>query len=394
MKVCILCPGWPGRINRWNGIFIQEQAHNLSKLGLDISIVSARIFKEDPSFVKEKENIKIYRFSFPSKGKLLAEYERIPVIRMAIYLISALVKSLKVIRKERCDIIHAHWAIPMGLVAIIAGKYFLKKPVILTAHDSDITTFPKKSKIADKLINFTLNRADLIISVSETLKGIIIDSLNVNPKKIKTIPMGVNRTLFTPLEQKKAREALNLPQNQKIILFIGALLEIKGIGVLKEAINKIISAYKDAMFILVGSGPFQDDLKKFIEQSKVKEKVSIRGPKPRKEIPLWLAAADILVLPSLSEGLPTVLCEALAMQTPVIASKVGAIPELLEDGENGLLTKPGDSKDFVYKINKVFDDNKLLSRLRQNAKLKAEYDTNLTAIKIRQIYDRVAGRGD
>lgn len=385
MRVCILCPGWPGKVNPWNGIFIKEQATNLSNLNCDVSVVTARVFKQDPPF-QEDGKIKIHRFWFPSQRKLLAEYEKIPVVRIGFYLVSAILRALRVARKDRSDLIHAHWAIPMGFVGVIVGKYLLRKPVVLTAHDMDISTFPDKSRIARRLIGFALERAQIIISVSETVKEEILKRFRVDGAKIKVIPLGIDRTLFKPMDQREMRERLGLPQDRKIILFIGALQEIKGVKHLMGAIPEVVAAHPNVLFLLVGSGPLQSELGERIDRLGLMENVRLLGSKPHQEIPLWLGAADALILPSLSEAFGIVNAEALAMGIPVIASRIGGIPEVVEDGRSGLLIEPGSSQAIAEALDSILKGAGRLACLREGATLKPEYDTQVSAKRVRETY--------
>lgn len=384
-KVTILCPGWPGKVNQWNGIFIQEQARNLSNEGCDVSVITARIFKEDP-LTEQDGKIKIYRFRFPSQQKLLVEYKKIPFIRITLYLISGIIKSFRVIRKERSDIIHAHWAVPMGLISVIVGKYLLRKPVVLTVHDSDITTLPEQSSIARYLINLTLTKVNTIISISKELEKVVTNDFNVNPNKVHFIPLGIDKTLFKPIDKKEARQQLSLPQNKTIFLFIGGLLEIKGIKYLMKSIPKVVKQNPNVLFLLIGSGPLKGMLVNLIQELKLQNNIILCNSMPHEEIPLWIGSCDVLMLPSLSESFGLVISEALAMKKPVIATKVGAIPTIVKNNYNGILINPKDSKAIESAINQIINNPNLLNTLTKNADLDDKYHNKFRVSEVIQTY--------
>lgn len=384
MKICIVCPGWPGRVNQWNGIFIQEQAKNLVKNGCELSVVTARVYKDDPT-IEMDGDIKINRFWFPSKGKLLAEYEKIPVLRIVLYLFFGIVKTCRIVSKEKINVIHAHWAIPTGFIGVISAK-IMRRPVILTAHDSDITVWSQKSFLANKIIRFTLKKANLIIAVTSILKNFMVKRLGTNSNKISVVPLGIDTDLFKPKDQKSARQQLHLPQDKDIALFIGGLLEIKGIRYLMQAIPRLLEMRKNLYFVLLGSGHLEVYIKNEIEKNHVSHAVMLCGPKNHTQIPLWLAASNVLLLPSLSEGLGMVISEALAMGIPVIASKVGGIPKIVTHNYNGFLISPGDVESLVENIDLFFSDKKISESLKKNAALDQGLDNKLSANKIMEIY--------
>ncbi|MFA5867069.1 MAG: glycosyltransferase [Actinomycetota bacterium] len=393
MKVVIVCPGWPGKVNKWHGIFVKEQALNLVDQGMDVSVVTARIFREDPVFVQEGP-LKVYRFRFPTEQKILAEYEYIPVIRMCFYVASAILKVWRVARRDRVDLIHAHWAIPTGFPSVIAGM-LVRRPVVLTAHDKDISTMADANRAVRMLIHYTLRRVSRIIAVTETVRQEIIKRFpDVDTDKIDVIPLGIDHDLFIPMPRREARQALDLPQDKKILLFVGGLLEIKGIMVLMEAAPHILPNHPEARLIIIGDGPLRGEIEAIIKQHKLEKQISLLGPKPHEELPQWMAAADAFVLPHLpSQGLGMVSAEALAMRLPVIVSNVAGFPEVITDGYNGLLIETGRTEAVVEAVEKILTDKKLLDDMQKNAKLDPVYDLKVTAERVKALYGKVLGSG-
>src|SRR5690606_6819819 len=178
-----------------------------------------------------------------------------------------------------------------------------------------------------KQIIEAMSFADRILSVSEDLKLHIVN-LGIDKNKVHVVPNGVDTDKFKPAGKAHARSILNLPRDKNIVLFVGALRKIKGVDYLIEAAHSFVD--KDTYLFMVGR---DDGLKKNLEKRahelKIANYIKFTGPVNHEDIPLWISASDILVLPSLSEGRPNVILEALACEVPVVATDVGGIPELM-----------------------------------------------------------------
>lgn len=248
---------------------------------------------------------------------------------------------------EKPDIIHAHYIFPTGFMAWLA-KLVTKKPLIITAHGSDVQ-LGLRGGIWHSLVKFTLNKADFIIAVSNDLKNKIENEFLISSDKLSIIDCGVNTDVFCPTDKKTAKEKLGIPLEGSTILFVGNLIEIKGVNFLIEALNEI---YKEEKIncIVIGDGPQKDKLKEQVRGLSLKDNVIFEGYKDYKELPIWYSAADIFVLPSLREGFGLVALEAMACGTPVVVSNVGGLPEFVTENYNGWLIEPGNVHELVKKL--------------------------------------------
>jgi glycosyltransferase involved in cell wall biosynthesis len=255
--------------------------------------------------------------------------------------------------------------IPDGTIAVKCKKRY-NKPLVVTLHGEDITKY-SKMLFLKSLSKFILKRCDKIICVSKSLKNEIYKT-NLSKKDIEIIPSGYNIERFRPLDTKKCRKILDLPENKTIILFVGHLIERKGIMYLIKALKILSEKNKEFLCYIVGRGVLEKSLKLMTSQLQLKNKVIFAGQKNPDEIPIWMNACDVLVLPSLNEGLPNVLSEAMACGKPVVATNVAGTPELVTK-DVGLLVKPKNVNDLAKKItlalNKKWDKGKLLKRARE-----------------------------
>jgi glycosyltransferase involved in cell wall biosynthesis len=145
---------------------------------------------------------------------------------------------------------------------------------------------------------------------------------------------GIDQERFHPCDRTEACAALGLPTDRRRILFVGNLLPVKGPTFLAAAFKQLADL-QDVNVVFVGSGSE-------VARLPAGERLFVVGARPHEEIPLWMNACDALCLPSLSEGLPNVALEAMACGLPVIASRVGGVPEVVRDGTNGFLVPPSD----------------------------------------------------
>lgn len=263
-------------------------------------------------------------------------------------------------KKIEFDLIHSHFTWSMGYVgARLKEKYDV--PFIVTAHGYDIYDLPFRDEEWRKRIEYVLNSANYVITVSNSNLE-CIKKLDVKTP-VKVIPNGFRPNLFYPKNLEECKKILELPSGKKIILTVGNLVEIKGHKYLIGAMNEVVKHRKDVLCIMVGSGKSKNELEKQIKKLKLEDHVKLVGGRPHDEIPIWMNAADLFVLPSLNEGNPTVMFECLGCGKPFIGTKVGGEPEVITSEDYGYLTEPANPDELAEKIlialNKEWDCDKI-----------------------------------
>ncbi len=257
-------------------------------------------------------------------------------------------------------------------------------PLIVTAHGYDIYDLPFRDKEWKEKIEYVLNEADYIITVSESnLK--CINQLNIKTP-VKVIPNGFNAKLFYPRDSKNSRNTLNLPLDKKIILTVGNLVEIKGHKYLVEAISEVVKHRKDILCIIIGSGELKNELQKQIKKIGLENYIILAGGRPHNEIPIWMNACDVFVLPSLRESFGVVQIEAMACGKPVVATKNGGSEEIIVNENIGYLIEPGNpnelAKGIIIALNKEWKPEDIMEHVKQ-------YDWNNIANEIIKIYKKL-----
>lgn len=261
----------------------------------------------------------------------------------------------KIIQKEKIDfdLIHAHFTYPSGYIGAKL-KERGGKPLFITGHGHDVYDLPFKNAEWNKKIRSVLNIADHIITPSKRNYNKIMQ-LDIPAEKVSVIPNGYNPNLFNPILMIKAREKLNLSKDKKIILSVGNLESVKGHKYLIEAMKVAVKREKNIICLVIGSGSQKNHLKNLIDRLDLGNYIKLVGGKPHDEIPLWINACDLFVLPSLCEGNPTVMFECLGCGKPFVGTKVGGIPEVITNKQLGILTEPKDTNGLVNVIFKAFD---------------------------------------
>jgi len=193
--------------------------------------------------------------------------------------------------------------------------------------------------------------------------------LDIPAEKVFVISNGYDPNLFNPITIAKARENLNLPKDKKIILSIGNLESVKGHKYLIEAMKIVTEREKNILCLIIGSGSRKNNLKNLIGRLDLGDYIQLLGGKSHNKIPIWMNTCDVFVLPSLSEGNPTVMFEALGCGKPFVGTNVGGIPEIIINTKYGILVEPKDvdglAKAILRALEVEWDMNYILNYAKQ-----------------------------
>lgn len=236
--------------------------------------------------------------------------------------------------RGKVDVVLGSWAYPDGFAAVIAGK-ILGVPSVVKLHGSDINLNAKAAG-PRKMIGWSLPRAAKVVAVSRALADEVV-ALGVPRDRVALVMNGVDAELFHPRDREAARAELALAPGP-LALYVGNLKEEKGVLELGAAWQIVAREMPEATLVVIGGGPLQGALEALV--APLGDRVRMVGPRPLETIPTWMAAADIVVLPSRAEGTPNVVLEALASGRRVVASAVGGIPDLITREELGTLVPP------------------------------------------------------
>jgi glycosyltransferase involved in cell wall biosynthesis len=262
------------------------------------------------------------------------------------------VKSICRILFGKHDLIHAHFVPNSALIPALLKR----KPLLVTFLGSDANKFPWQNRINFLLTRFVIHRSDRIISLSDAMKRLLVQRLGASPSAVHVVHCsGVDTALFKPISKMHARKQTGLTSSRHVVLFVGNLVAEKGI----PSILTVARQIPDVQFAFIGPGHLSAPL----------ENCLVLKEKRHEEMPLWMSAADLLVLPSELEGTPNVILEALACGTPVIASNVGGCPEAVRDGETGVIIPEGDTHALADAIRMLLRNKDLRRKMGRAGRL-------------------------
>jgi teichuronic acid biosynthesis glycosyltransferase TuaC len=246
------------------------------------------------------------------------------------------------------DLIHAHFTWPSGYIGVRL-KEKTGKPVIVTIHE-DCDWFTQEVGMEHPLMNAAWTGASALIRVNNK----DIPLLKTYNENVYGIPNGFSPA-FHPLDTSEARKQLGLPQDAKILFTLGYLTKRKGFNYLIDVVGQICGQRDDVLCFIGGTGAERGNLQGQINDLQLGEKVTLLGSVPGDQLTLWMNSCDLFVLPSLNEGNPTVMFEAMGCGKPFVGTNVGGVPEIIISDAYGLLVKPADPKDLEEKILMALD---------------------------------------
>jgi len=233
--------------------------------------------------------------------------------------------------RGKVDVVLGSWAYPDGFAAVIAAR-ILGVPAVVKLHGSDINLVAKLPG-PRRLLSWALPMAARVVAVSKPLAEEVV-SLGVARDRVAIVMNGVDADLFKPRDRAAARAELGLPAGP-LAVYVGNLKPEKGILDLCAAWATVVRHVPDATLAIVGGGPLRGEVE--AQVAALGERVRVIGPQPLERVPTWMAASDLLVLPSHTEGTPNVVLEALASGRRVVATSVGGVPDLITDRKLGTL---------------------------------------------------------
>lgn len=292
------------------------------------------------------------------------------------------------IRKNGIQIVHSH-----GYKTNFYGRLATvrtRATSIATCHGWIQDSW--QNQFYNRIDKLALRFFDTIAAVSSPIKA-ELEKWKIRPERITIIDNGIDLSRFTQcFDMHSIKERLGLNSGTKIIGTIGRLSPEKGHSYFIAAAHKLIQNYPNVVFLIIGEGDLREALQKQIDDLKLTSQVLLLGR--RQDIPDLLAIMDIYVQPSLSEGLPMTLLEAMAAQKPIIATNVGAMPQLISNDETGILLRPRNVNMLAAAMARLMTDEQEAALLARRAfqKVVNDYSSEKMAQRYLELYIRSISR--
>ncbi len=353
--------------------FVLRQAESIAAAGWQVTVLAPHA---DGALRHEKRgSINIVRFGYlwPPKlqglfyeGGMLVQLRKHPQRKwqLPFMLVAQIMATRKLCNAKQFDLIHAHSLLPQGFTALYNGRL----PVVATSHGNDVFGLKEgglyghlKRKVASEVAALTANS-------SETEKALL--RLGANAERVHRVPASPN--ISKPEASEVAKIRAQYPPNAKLVFFAGRLIEEKGVGDLIQAFSQL--AMPEAHLIIAGQGADRDRFEKQAQNGSLAKRIEFIGWQDKDALANYLAAVDLFVGPSKPradgwvEAQGLVFAEAMAAGLPVIATRCGGIPDMIIDGQTGLLTSPGDPKALADAMQKLLTESELRTRIIEQAK--------------------------
>ena len=353
-----------------------------------------------PGALKEEDftgiHVKRFRYFFDPlerlayHGGILAKLKKNPFqyALLPFFFMGELYALIKMLRHHRFHLIHAHWLIPQGLVAVLACYLTGSKiPLLCTSHGGDL--FGLQGIIMNRIKRWVILKSQALTVVSRNMIE-AVERLGAPHKKSCVIPMGVDlKTRFVPSETMRINDNL---------LFVGRLVEKKGLHYLIHALPLILTRHPQITLRIAGDGPEKNNLKRVCEKLGINANVRFLGAVKNERLPALYQTSGVLVFPSViaddgdQEGFGLVLVEALGCECPAIVTDLPAMQDIIEDGKTGLVVPQKNIRKLAEKVILLLDDQKLRESLGREGRryVLRNFDWMIIAEKYRKLIESIS----
>lgn len=381
MKISVVTSTYPRYQGDGVGSFIHSMSASMVQLGHTVTVFAPY----DPEVVSDWQSdvdVRRVRFVWPNRwaklgharslsGDVRLQWHAYPLVML--FSAVAILHLLHHTRREKPDVIYAQWLVPGGFIGAVVSR-ITGIPLVVSLHGSDVFV-AERYKIFRPLVRFIFRTACHVIACSTDLAQRAI-GLGLPAAHATVIPYGVDIDRYVPAPQSRSRirEQLSISDAQPVIMAMGRLVYKKGFSYFIRAAALVLKQFPMAHFIIAGDGDLRHELENIAQSLSIGDNISFIGHIPWADTPAHLAMVDILVVPSVIDqagnvdGLPNVLLESLASGCAVIASRVAGIPEVIEDGKNGLLVPQKDEGALASAIRRLLADADLRRRLGNTAR--------------------------
>lgn len=385
--------------NFLGGMFVHKQVIHLMNTGCEVrvivpvpyvpTILRGRNRWEVYENIPERDTIDMVSVYYPRYLRLPGKWFHSISCYSQYWGIKKLVRSL--IDEFKPNILHTHAATAPGYLGLMIKKMY-DLPLICCLRGCDINTYPFYDRFSMYLTKKLISGADQLLSVSNALKK-TANTIEKPKREIRVVYNGCDSDTFVFRKEYRTqiRNELGISEKDKVLIFIGSLSKEKGILELMAAFTKVNSTKANLHLVIIGNGPEQLRIQNIVASHNIETKVHIIGCRPHDEIPKYLSSADIFALPSHTEGLPNVVLEAMACELPVIATRVGGIPEVVEEGRSGILIDKKNVDSLKDAIESLIKNESMAKEMGINGRKNVEnnFSWYRNAKEVVQTYDEI-----
>lgn len=302
-----------------------------------------------------------------------------------------MIAVIRLVKKENIDLLYANFVLPQGFVGAFL-KRFIKVPVVINVLGGDVAI---KNPVLRYLVKNSLRRADHIVALTPALHD-EINRLNIRQIDVTIMPLGVYSDLFSPGFRDENIRQKYISNNDPLLLFVGRLVEKKGVSYLIKALPEILKKFDKTKLLVIGNGLLANDLKRLVEELNVTDSVYFEGDIDNKKLPQYYASADIFIGPSVIpesgdlEGQGVVFLEAMASGCCTIGTNIGGIPMSVVHERSGLLVEQKNFQQISQAVIRILEDSTLRNRLKQDGRnhVVNNFDWQVIARRYQDLFEK------
>jgi len=395
-KVCFISPEYLP-LSGGTGAYVYYLSNELMKHGYSVCIVTGYDQARD---IRVNEKFSVF----------FLKTSKTPIVKSFLFAGSSIRKLNSIRDRIRVDITHANlplvpsFAVPAGfgetLVSTVHSTWKGEAEAIrgepygrLNANEKFMVSFNWFLRIFEERM---LERSNKIIAVSDFTRRELLQYYAVKEDKIRVIHNGVDVNKFQPAgDKRRAKEELGFNPDDLIVLSVGRLYARKGLFTLIESMPAVTRKFPRAKFVISGKGQ-SNEMKKLVAHAQklgVRDNLVFTGYYPDRKLPRLYQAADVFAFSTFYENLPFAVLEALSTGLPVVTTRVGGIPEMIEDGKNGFLVQPFNSRELSDRILCFLEHPGAASEMALSARkvIEERFDWRLIVKKVLKVYDEALG---
>ncbi|HET6464273.1 MAG TPA: glycosyltransferase family 4 protein [Nitrospiria bacterium] len=289
------------------------------------------------------------------------------------------------LRKNHIDIIHTH-GYKETLLGGLAARFSRARGIVRTHHGKGVVNGVLRHRLIEKMNSVFFS--DELIAVSDDLMRFLITK-GYRKDKITVIHNGILSEEVKPdVSADDLKDELKIEPGAFVIGTLGRMVAVKGHGHFLEGAKRVLEKYENVFFVIVGDGPLMEETQQEVKRIGIETKTRLTGFRSDPFNLIYMF--DVFTLTSLDEGIPSVLLEAMCLSKPIIATKVGGIPEIVSDRWNGLLIAPMDAQEFASACIELLEDGALRDKLSVNARKDfiSKYDIERVTDDVEKVYTR------
>ena len=348
MRIGIVCyPTYGG-----SGVLATELGLGLAKRGHQVHFIT---YRRPARLTHFHENVFYHEVSG----------EDYPLFEYPPYDTALASKLVDVVKFEKLELLHVHYAIPHATVAYLAKKILLQHgqylPVVTTLHGTDITLVGSNSTFSP-VVEFSINKSDGVTAVSESLKKQTTDIFNIE-NEIKVIYNFIDFERFRKIDKDHFKKAI-APNGERILAHVSNFRKVKRVEDVIQIFKKVYEKTPSKL-LLIGDGPERHNLEELCRKIGLCHEVRFLGKQDAVEE--LLAVSDLFIMPSASESFGLEALEAMACEVPVISSNAGGLPEVNIHGKTGFMSDVGNVEEMAHFANEIIANEDTLRAFRKNA---------------------------